>query len=63
MPLEISEIGVNIAVGGTKPTDTPPTVDAASAASGEAETPAQAANFVQALVRRVRQSLKAMQAR
>lgn len=63
MPLEISEIGVHVAVGGATPTDTPPPAGAASAPSGEAETPAQAANVVQALVRRVLQSLKAMQAR
>ena len=58
MPLEISEIGVHVAVGdGTPPAGVAPGI------SGGAQTPAQRESIVQACVRRVLQTLRMMKAR
>jgi hypothetical protein len=64
MPLEISEIGVHVAVGDAparvQPSAAP---NASSSSGGDALTPARQEEIVQACVKRVLQSLRMLESR
>lgn len=67
MPLEISEIGVHIAVGGALPPPPPGLPDGhpdgAADGSGDAMTPARQEQIVAACVQQVLRTLRQMQER